>query len=171
MSDNVCWDRTTQSLVLSSYFYGQLVAPFISGLVTQRFGVKRPMALYMLLSSVLLMATPALARISSSLTIAVRAIQGFLGVWRKKNWISWLHWTVKHVYMFIKVNIENDFNILKSNSFYHVFFFFLKYTIYIAIMLLYFWYYTMITSQWILIVTVEMMIGSFASKMLIWMNF
>lgn len=79
MYDNVCWDRTTQSLVLSSYFYGQLVSPFISGLVTQRFGVKRPMALYMMLSSVLLMATPALARKSSSLTIAVRAIQGFLG--------------------------------------------------------------------------------------------
>lgn len=79
MSDNICWDRTTQSLVLSSYFYGQLIAPFISGLVTQRFGVKRPMALYMLLSSVLLMATPELARRSSSLTIAVRAVQGFLG--------------------------------------------------------------------------------------------
>lgn len=115
MSDNICWDRTTQSLVLSSYFYGQLIAPFISGLVTQRFGVKRPMALYMLLSSVLLMATPELARRSSSLTIAVRAVQGFLGVWRKRNhgYTEQLN-TLRTFWKFF----------LKSSSSYHVFYLF-----------------------------------------------
>ncbi|XP_078338378.1 putative transporter slc-17.2 [Crassostrea virginica] len=78
-SGESCWDSTTQSLVLSAYFYGQLLAPFISGLVSLRFGVRRPMALYMFLSSILLAATPTVARISPNLTIALRAVQGFLG--------------------------------------------------------------------------------------------
>ncbi|XP_062566874.1 uncharacterized transporter slc-17.2-like [Saccostrea cucullata] len=79
VSDDILWDRTTQSLILSAYFYGQLVSPFISGHVSLRFGIKWPMAIYMLLSSILLVLTPSVARTSSYLLITIRAIQGFLG--------------------------------------------------------------------------------------------
>ncbi|XP_048751858.2 uncharacterized transporter slc-17.2-like [Ostrea edulis] len=79
ISQNVLRDSTTQSLVLSAYFYGQLVSPFISGQVSLRFGVRRPMALYMMLSTLLLMITPAVVRVSSYWLIAIRALQGFLG--------------------------------------------------------------------------------------------
>ncbi|XP_061196685.1 uncharacterized transporter slc-17.2-like [Saccostrea echinata] len=79
MSNNILWDSTTQSLILSAYFYGQLVSPFISGQVSLRFGIKWPMAIYMLLSTVLLVLTPSIARTSSHLLIGIRAVQGFLG--------------------------------------------------------------------------------------------
>jgi MFS family permease len=69
-----------EGMILSSYFYGQIISPLISGILCRHFGVRGPMALYVSLSSCLLFLTPFIADHGPWAVIIVRSAQGFFGV-------------------------------------------------------------------------------------------
>ena len=69
-----------QGIILSAYFYGQIVSPMISGVICRRYGVRIPMTIYVLLSSCLLILTPFAAKYGAWTVVLFRCAQGFFGV-------------------------------------------------------------------------------------------
>ncbi|KAJ8320340.1 hypothetical protein KUTeg_001927, partial [Tegillarca granosa] len=91
------WDSITQGLVLSSYFYGQIISPLISGFVCRKFGVRWPMSIYTLISSVSLMLIPVASEVNVTVVIVLRIIQGFLGSGCLPMFAHlWTQWTPVH---------------------------------------------------------------------------
>ncbi|XP_060590780.1 uncharacterized transporter slc-17.2-like isoform X2 [Ruditapes philippinarum] len=70
------WDKKTQSLILSSYYYGYMVMQIPGGLFVSRFGGKLVVCISMLTASILTILMPVFARNSYYVVIAARSVLG-----------------------------------------------------------------------------------------------
>eukprot|EP00794_Sanderia_malayensis_P012121 gene12121-13372_t len=70
------WDEDTQGLILGSFFYGYLVTQLPGGLLATYFGGKWVFGIGILVTSVLTVLTPIVARYSVTLFIALRVVEG-----------------------------------------------------------------------------------------------
>ncbi|CAC5421597.1 unnamed protein product [Mytilus coruscus] len=73
------WTSEMEGVILSSYFYGQIISPLISGMFCRHYGVRGPMTVYVFLSSCLLISTPFVAQYGAWGVIIIRSAQGFFG--------------------------------------------------------------------------------------------
>ncbi|XP_071145544.1 sialin-like [Mytilus edulis] len=73
------WTSEMEGVILSSYFYGQIISPLISGMLCRHYGVRGPMTVYVFLSSCLLISTPFVAHYGAWGVIIIRSAQGFFG--------------------------------------------------------------------------------------------
>ncbi|XP_053397623.1 sialin-like isoform X2 [Mercenaria mercenaria] len=70
------WSKTTQSMVLSSYYYDYLIMQIPGGWLAARFGGKHVIGISMTLSSALTILIPVLARASVHCVVIARALLG-----------------------------------------------------------------------------------------------
>ncbi|XP_060590786.1 vesicular glutamate transporter 2-like isoform X2 [Ruditapes philippinarum] len=70
------WSKKTQSLVLSSFYYGYLLIQIPAGWLVSRFGGKHVVCITMILSSAITLVMPTFARTSVYLVVAARAVLG-----------------------------------------------------------------------------------------------
>ncbi|KAL4223208.1 hypothetical protein ACF0H5_016680 [Mactra antiquata] len=73
------WPKTTQSFILSGYFYGYLLAQIPGGWLGSMFGCRRIIGSCMSLATVLTLLIPVLARTSVYLIVVARCLLGVLG--------------------------------------------------------------------------------------------
>ena len=74
------WSKPLQGLILSSFFWGYLVAQLPAGWISARVGAKRVMGWCMFTSSVSNLLMPVCAKISPVLVIVLRVISGLCQV-------------------------------------------------------------------------------------------
>jgi len=74
------WDKTTQSFVLSGYFYGYIVSQIPLTWATRRFGGKKVITTCMILAAVFILLVPILARASVYAVIVLRVLLGIASV-------------------------------------------------------------------------------------------
>ena len=72
------YSSSDKGQLLSSFFYGYAISPFISGLILHKFGIKRVVFIAMLVNAVLTLLTPTLLRYSVVLTVILRSMIGVL---------------------------------------------------------------------------------------------
>jgi len=70
------WDKTTQSMILSGYYYGYIISQILGGWLSGRFGGKVTIGVFMSIVSIFNLLTPYLARQSAFAVVVTRAIMG-----------------------------------------------------------------------------------------------
>lgn len=76
------WDKMTESLILSGFFYGYILLQLPGGWLSGHFGGKITIAVFVSIQSLLTLLTPALARLSPLAVFAARAVLGIFSVGR-----------------------------------------------------------------------------------------
>jgi len=76
MSADLGWDKTTQGLVMSSFFIGYLITMIYGGWLADRFGGKKVLAAGVLLWSLFTMITPPAASVGLLVLLIVRVAMG-----------------------------------------------------------------------------------------------
>ncbi|CAL4122351.1 unnamed protein product [Meganyctiphanes norvegica] len=71
------WDEKTQGLILGSFFWGYIFTNIIGGRLGELVGGKIIFGIGVLITSVLTLLTPIVARTSTTLLIALRVLEGF----------------------------------------------------------------------------------------------
>ncbi|KAK7486159.1 hypothetical protein BaRGS_00022625 [Batillaria attramentaria] len=89
--------QSMQGVVLSSYYYGYILTPFLGGMVAARFGVKRVLTVSMVMSAAFTLLMPVAVRFNIYLTVALRILLGFVaGVTLPASTMMWTHWAPPH---------------------------------------------------------------------------
>ena len=70
------WDKRMQGLLLGGFFWGYLVLQVVGGVVSERFGAKKVIAIGMFPVAVLNILTPVCARADPYLFLVVRILVG-----------------------------------------------------------------------------------------------
>ncbi|XP_033727746.1 sialin-like [Pecten maximus] len=70
------WDESTQGIILSSFFYGYVATQILGGYLATKFGGKRIFGYGVLVTAVLSLVTPVVARVGTWALITVRIIEG-----------------------------------------------------------------------------------------------
>lgn len=70
------WDSNLQGIVLGSFYYGYVLTQIPGGLLAEKYGAKWIFGLGILLSSILCLITPLMARWSVWALILTRAVEG-----------------------------------------------------------------------------------------------
>ncbi|XP_033726727.1 sialin-like [Pecten maximus] len=73
------WDESTQGILLSSFFYGYIVTQIPGGFLARTFGGKRVFGYGVLITAILSLVTPVVARVGTWALIIVRAAEGLAG--------------------------------------------------------------------------------------------
>lgn len=93
MDGPFAWEKDTQGLVLSSYFYGYITMQIAGGALSYKYGAKIVLAIAILMGSILTIAAPFAARFSY---IALIVVRFFTGVSHSSFWPSmstlWSAW-------------------------------------------------------------------------------
>lgn len=84
------WDSKIQGLMLGAYFWGYISTSIPGGLIAQKVGATRIVAITGVLSAILTILTPLAASIHYGAVIFVRFLLGFLGVSTKFMFIAYL---------------------------------------------------------------------------------
>ena len=79
MSKTFEWNESSQSLILSSFFYGYILTQFPGGRLAEFYGGKWFFGFGVLFTSILTYLTPFAAKSDYKLLIAVRILEGLLG--------------------------------------------------------------------------------------------
>lgn len=74
------WDEATQGLILSSFFYGYVVTQIPGGWLSERLGGKHLFGFAVLITAILTLLTPLLARVGIWALILARVIEGLAEV-------------------------------------------------------------------------------------------
>ncbi|OWF45215.1 sialin-like isoform X1 [Mizuhopecten yessoensis] len=70
------WDERTQGLILSSFFYGYVATQIPGGYLATKFGGKRIFGYGVLITAILTLVTPVVARVGTWALILIRIIEG-----------------------------------------------------------------------------------------------
>ncbi len=76
MATEFGWDKTTQGLVLSSFFFGYMATQILGGWLADRFGGKAVLGFGVVWWSIFTMLTPPAAAVSLTLLLVTRALMG-----------------------------------------------------------------------------------------------
>ena len=74
------WTRGEQGNILGSFFWGHVLTQIPGGILAQRYGPKWPLGLGILFTSLLTLLIPTAARMGIPYLMAVRVLQGLVGV-------------------------------------------------------------------------------------------
>jgi MFS family permease len=77
---NIVWEKTTQGMILGSFFWGYLATQIPGGWVAARFGGKRVLGLGMAICSLCTFVTPLAAQTSYIFLMVVRVLMGIASV-------------------------------------------------------------------------------------------
>ncbi|XP_039260371.2 sialin-like [Styela clava] len=72
------WDIGQESLLLGCYYYGYIISNVVGGYLAKRFGIKLVLGISMLLSSIVTILSPPIAKSSFGLFVAARILLGVL---------------------------------------------------------------------------------------------
>ncbi|XP_033103922.1 sialin-like [Anneissia japonica] len=70
------WDMQTQQIILGAFYYGYCFTPILGGWLVGKYGGSRIIVLGLLISSVMMLATPIAAKLSVGLFISTRVLDG-----------------------------------------------------------------------------------------------
>ena len=71
------WDETQQGIILSAFFYGYVTTQIAGGMLSERFGGKRPLLFGIFWTSALTILTPVCTRLGDyAAIVAVRILEG-----------------------------------------------------------------------------------------------
>ncbi|KAK7484461.1 hypothetical protein BaRGS_00024346, partial [Batillaria attramentaria] len=89
--------QSIQGVVLSAYYYGYILTPFLGGIVAAKFGGKRMLTISMAMSAVFTLLMPVAIRSNIYLTILLRILLGFVaGVTLPSSTLMWTQWAPTH---------------------------------------------------------------------------